>query len=153
MVFPNDLNAHGTVFGGLIMAQIDRYAVVLANRHAGGTCVTASVDALHFIAPAQRGDVLIFSLAINRVWTSSMEIGIKVEARAHDAHQRRHIVSAYLTFVALTESGEPRNVPPVDPQSADEKRRFREADMRRQTRLRHAAELKAHRLESATGLD
>lgn len=142
MVFPNDLNAHGTVFGGLIMAQMDRYAAVLADQHAQCTCVTASVDELHFIEPATRGDILIFSLAINRVWSSSMEIGVKVEARAHDAHQRRHIVSAYFTFVALSATGTPHPVPPIHPHTSVSKRRFEEAQLRRETRLRHAAELK-----------
>src|SRR3546814_3023357 len=61
MVFPNDLNSNDTVFGGMIMAQMHRFAAVVADRHAGGGCVTASVDAVHFIAPARRGDVLIFN--------------------------------------------------------------------------------------------
>ncbi len=148
MVFPNDLNAHGTVFGGLIMAEMDRFAAVLADQHAAGTCVTASVDAVHFIAPATRGDILIFSLAINRVWKSSMEIGVKVEARAHDGHQRRHIVSAYFTFVALSESGEPREVPEITPRTEAEKRRHAEAELRRETRLQHARELKHLRARS-----
>lgn len=147
MVFPNDLNAHGTVFGGLIMAEMDRFAAVLANQHAGGTCVTASVDAVHFMAPATRGDILIFSLAINRVWKSSMEIGVKVEARPHDGHLRRNIVSAYFTFVALSESGEPRAVPDITPHTDDEMRRFAEAELRRATRLNHAQELKKMRAQ------
>jgi len=150
MVFPNDLNAHGTVFGGLIMAEMDRFSAVLANQHAAGTCVTASVDAVHFIAPASRGDILIFSLAVNRVWKSSMEIGVKVEARPHDGHHRRHIVSAYFTFVALSESGEARPVPEITPQTPEEKRRYAEAELRREARLSHARELKALRAERDT---
>lgn len=150
MVFPNDLNAHGTVFGGLIMAQMDRYAAVLADQHAQCTCVTASVDELHFIKPATRGDILIFSLAINRVWSSSMEIGVKVEARAHDSQHRRHIVSAYFTFVALADTGKPQSVPPVEPGTEQAQRRFQEAQLRRESRLRHAAELKHLRAQPAT---
>nr|MBV6629935.1 acyl-CoA thioesterase [Oceanococcus sp. HetDA_MAG_MS8] len=149
MVFPNDLNAHGTVFGGLIMAQMDRYAAVLADRHAQSTCVTASVDELHFIEPATRGDILIFSLAINRAWSSSMEIGVKVEARAHDSVQRRHIVSAYFTFVALDEAGAPRRVPPLRPADGAAQRRYAEAQLRRENRLRHASELKTLRAQTA----
>ncbi|MGH8456853.1 MAG: hotdog domain-containing protein, partial [Stenotrophobium sp.] len=71
MVFPNDLNAGDTVFGGLIMAQMDRYSAVVAGRHAGGVTVTVAVDAVHFIAPARRGDVLIFNVCVTRAWGSS----------------------------------------------------------------------------------
>ncbi len=142
MVFPNDLNANDTVFGGLIMAHMDRYAAVAADRHAAGVTVTASVDAVHFIAPARRGDVLIFNAAVNRAWNSSMEVGVKVDAQSYDGSNRRHILSAYLTFVALDAAGKPRPVPPLKPESPDEMRRFHEAQLRRELRLRHAEEIK-----------
>ena len=142
MVFPNDLNANDTVFGGLIMAHMDRYAAVAADRHAAGVTVTASVDAVHFIAPARRGDVLIFNAAVNRAWNSSMEVGVKVDARSYDGNSRRHILSAYLTFVALDANGKPRPVPPLQPESAEEQRRYREAQLRRDQRLKHAEEIK-----------
>jgi acyl-CoA hydrolase len=142
MVFPNDLNANDTVFGGLIMAHMDRYAAVAADRHAAGVTVTASVDAVHFIAPARRGDVLIFNAAVNRAWNSSMEVGVKVDAQSYDGKDRRHILSAYLTFVALDATGKPRPVPPLKPESAEEVRRFQEAQLRRELRLRHAEEIK-----------
>lgn len=142
MVFPNDLNANDTVFGGLIMAHMDRYAAVAADRHAAGVTVTASVDAVHFIAPARRGDVLIFNAAVNRAWNSSMEVGVKVDARSYDGSNRRHILSAYLTFVALDPAGKPRPVPPLKPETPEEMRRFHEAQLRREQRLRHAEEIK-----------
>jgi acyl-CoA hydrolase len=144
MVFPNDLNANGTVFGGLIMAQMDRFAAVAADRHAGGICVTASVDAVHFVAPAKGGDVLIFNCSVNRAWTTSMEVGCKVEAERMDG-TRRHILSAYLTFVAVDADGRPVPVPPLLPESEAEKHRFEEAKLRRELRLRHAEELKTLR--------
>src|ERR1700756_5753682 len=100
MVFPNDLNANDTVFGGLIMAHMDRLAVVVADRHAGSVTVTVSVDAVDFLAPARRCGVLVMHAAVNRAWRSSMEVGVKVEAEATGAGPRRHILSAYLTFVA-----------------------------------------------------
>jgi acyl-CoA hydrolase len=152
MVFPNDLNASDTVFGGLIMAHIDRYAVVVADRHAGGVCVTASVDAVHFMKPAGRGDVLWFSACVNRAWTTSMEIGCKVEAESHAGGERRHIVSAYLTFVAMDEHSKPRPVPALAPESAIEHQRFAEAELRRQTRLKHAVELRELRAQAAADL-
>jgi acyl-CoA hydrolase len=150
MVFPNDLNSNDTVFGGLIMAQMDRYAAVAADRHAGGVCVTVGVDAVHFIAPARGGDVLIFNAAVNRAWSSSMEVGCKVEAERIGGGDRRHVLSAYLTFVAMDEAGRPRRVPPVVPETAHEKQRYEEAQLRRELRLRHAEDLK--RLRTAAGL-
>jgi len=154
MVFPNDLNSNDTVFGGLIMAQLDRYAAVAADRHAGGVCVTVGIDAVHFIAPARRGDVLIFNAAVNRAWTSSMEVGCKVEAETivgkEDGGDRRHILSAYLTFVAMDAEGRPRAVPPVTPETRHEKQRYEEAQLRRELRLGHAEDLK--RLRTAAGM-
>jgi acyl-CoA hydrolase len=150
MVFPNDLNSNDTVFGGLIMAQMDRYCAVAADRHAGGVCVTVGVDAVHFIAPARRGDVLIFNAAINRAWTSSMEVGCKVEAEKIGGGDRRHVLSAYLTFVAMDASGRPHPVPAVIPETPQERQRYEEAQLRRELRLRHAEDLK--RLRDAAGL-
>ncbi|MEW6169437.1 MAG: acyl-CoA thioesterase [Pseudomonadota bacterium] len=145
MVFPNDLNANNTVFGGLIMAQMDRFAAVTADRHAGGVCVTASVDAVHFIAPAKGGDVLIFNCSVNRAWHTSMEVGCKVDAEKIGGGDRRHILSAYLTFVAVDRTGRPRPILPVVPETQAEKHRYEEAQLRRELRLRHAEELKALR--------
>ena len=148
-VFPNDLNANDTVFGGLIMAQMDRYCAVVADRHAGGICVTVGVDAVHFIAPARKGDILIFNCAVNRAWNSSMEVGCKVEAEKVGGGERRRILSAYLTFIALDDNGKPRRVGPVMPESALEKLRYNEAQLRREQRLRHAEQVRLLRAEAA----
>lgn len=147
-VFPNDLNANDTVFGGLIMAQMDRYAAVVADRHASGVCVTVGVDAVHFISPARKGDILIFNAAVNRAWNSSMEVGCKVEAEKVGGGERRHILSAYLTFIALDAQGKPRKVAPVIAETQIEKHRYEEAQLRRELRLQHAEHLKKLRAES-----
>lgn len=149
MVFPNDLNSNNTVFGGLILAQLDRIAAVVADRHAGGVCVTVGVDAVQFMAPARGGDVLIFSAAVNRAWTTSMEVGCKVEAEKIGGGDRRHILSAYLTFVAMDENARPRPVPPVLPETPEQKQRYKEAELRRSGRLKHAEELKRLRAAGA----
>ncbi|MFA5941796.1 MAG: acyl-CoA thioesterase [Sinimarinibacterium sp.] len=145
MVFPNDLNSNNTVFGGLIMAQMDRFAAVAADRHAGGVCVTASVDAVHFIAPAKGGDVLIFNCAVNRAWQTSMEVGCKVEAEKIGGGDRRHVLSAYLTFVAVDRDNRPRPIPPLIAETEAERHRYEEAQLRRELRLRHAEDLKTLR--------
>jgi len=145
MVFPNDLNSNDTVFGGLIMAQMDRLAAVVADRHAGGVTVTVSVDAVHFMAPARRGDVLVMHAAVNRAWRSSMEVGVRVEAEAIGGGERRHILSAYFTFVAVDPEGRPRPVAPLVSETPQEKRRYAEADLRRANRLQNAEQLKALR--------
>lgn len=137
-VFPNDLNSHGTVFGGLVMATMDRIALVVAERHSCQSCVTASVDAIHFLGPAKGGETLIFQAAINRSWRSSMEIGIKVMSEDFRTNERRHIVSAYYTFVAIDNQGKPIAVPQVIPETPLEKRRYEEANHRRELRKQEA---------------
>ena len=134
-VFPNDLNSKYTVFGGLVMSLCDRTALIVAERHSGKTCVTAAVDSLNFLAPARAGDTLVVKAAVNRSWRSSMEIGVHVAAEDSFSGDTRHVVSAYLTFVALDDAGKPASVPAVTPQSDIEIKRYEEAEERRSIRL------------------
>lgn len=140
-VFPNDMNAHDTVFGGMIMAKCDRLSLVVAERHSAQVCVTAAVDSIHFRAPAKGNDTLLFSLALNRSWGSSMEIGARVEAENSYTGETRHILSAFFTFVALDENDKPRDVPAVIPETSQQKRRFENAEIRRDGRLKTRTEL------------
>lgn len=134
-IFPNDLNSEHTVFGGLVMGLCDRTALIVAERHSGRSCVTAAVDSLNFLAPARSGETLVVKAAVNRTWRSSMEIGVHVAAEDSFKGETRHVVSAYLTFVALGEDGSPTEVPPVLPQTDVEHRRFTAAEERRNARL------------------
>lgn len=134
-IFPNDLNSEYTVFGGLVMGLCDRTALIVAERHSRHACVTAAVDSFNFLAPAHSGETLIVKAAINRAWRSSMEIGVYVAAENSFQDDTRHVVSAYLTFVALDENGTPIPVPAVLPETDVEQRRFDAAEKRRNARL------------------
>lgn len=141
-IFPNDLNSHSTVFGGVIMSIADRLALVVAERHSGSSCVTVSVDEMHFLDAAKGGDTLLFSACINRAWGSSMEIGLNVKAENSFNRDTRHILSAYFTFVALDEDNKPNKVAALLPQTKVQKNRFEDAGIRRQSRLEKANRLK-----------
>lgn len=136
VVFPNDLNAYGTLFGGRVLDLCDRLAGVVAKRHSGKVAVTLAIDSVRFLAPAKHGDILVFKASINRTWHTSMEIGVKVFKEDFRTLQRTHILSAYFTFVALDDNLKPVEVVPVIPESADEKRRYAAAEERRKLRLK-----------------
>ena len=141
-IFPNDLNSHNTVFGGVIMSIADRLSLVVAERHSGHSCVTVSVDDMHFLDAAKGGDTLLFCACINRAWGSSMEIGIHVEAENSFNRNTRHVLSAYFTFVALDSDNKPCKVAALLPQTEEQKIRFEEAGIRRQSRLVKSNKLK-----------
>ena len=147
-IFPNDLNSNDTVFGGLVMAILDRVACVAAERHAERVCVTVSVDSMHFLAPARKGEVLVFKAAVNRSWTSSMEVGVRVVAENSTTRQVKHILSAYLTFVALDAHGKPAQVPVLKPDTKIEVRRYEEAGRRRDLRQKERSEIRQIRLSN-----
>ncbi len=130
-----DANLAGNVHGGVIMREVDSAAGTAAARHAGRLCVTAAIDELSFHEPVFVGDILIVSAAINAVGRSSLEVGVKVEAEPWQGGARRHTTTAYLVMVALDEAGHPVPVPPLIVESEEEKRRERQASLRRQIRM------------------
>lgn len=135
IVFPDDLNTLGTLFGGRVMEICDKVCAVVARRHAGRNCVTLGIDSVRFLASARHGDILIFKASVNRAWRTSMEIGVKVLAEDFRTMKVQHIVSAYFTFVGVDDQLKPTPIPAVVPESDDEKRRFDEAEQRRRVRL------------------
>jgi uncharacterized protein (TIGR00369 family) len=140
-----DANVAGNVHGGVVMRLADTAAALAAIRHAGGLCVTVTVDELTFLEPVHVGDVLTLRASVNDVGTTSLECGVRVETEDPISGRRAHAASAYFVFVALDEDGRPRRVPPLLVESASERRRQAEAKLRRAARLAHKEALKAHR--------
>ncbi|MBK8095658.1 MAG: acyl-CoA thioesterase [Planctomycetes bacterium] len=136
IAFPNDANPLGNVMGGRVMQWIDICAAVAAGRHARTPVVTASVDQIDFHNPVPVGGVIVLLASVNFTGRTSMEVGVKVFQEERATGNRTHVVSAYLTFVSLDPATrQPRAVPPVLPESADEKRRFADGKRRRELRL------------------
>jgi acyl-CoA hydrolase len=134
-MFPQDANPVGNVHGGVIMKHIDNAAGVVAIRHARCNVVTASIDHLDFHHPVYIGNLLILRACLNMVGTTSMELGVRAEAENLQTGKIWHVASAYLTFVALDEKGQPQKVPPLILQGVEEQRRNREAIKRKKLRL------------------
>ena len=139
---PMDANVLGNVFGGAIMRYMDEIAGIVAWRHAGKNVVTASIDRMNFWAPVYVGNLLILKASVNYVGTTSMEIGVRMEAHDPSTRQATHTGSCYLTFVALDEKGRPAQIPPLIATNPEERRRFKEALARRKLREAESAELK-----------
>lgn len=130
-----DANIAGNVHGGTIMKLVDNAAGLAAAKHAGGLAVTAVMDEMSFLDPVYLGDVLTLKASVNEAFTTSMEIGVRVEAENVSAGQITHTSSAYLVFVAIDEHGKPRKVPPLVAETDEERQRQKEARLRREARL------------------
>lgn len=141
-VLPTHANVLGNIFGGQIMSWIDIAAAIAAGKHARKICVTASIDALNFEAPVKVGQVVHIRAMVNYVGKTSMEVGVRVDSENLVTGETKRTAKAYTTFVAVDEKGKPTAVPPLNPESAEEKRRFSEAQARRESRIRLAKELK-----------
>lgn len=135
LALPNDANGLGNVLGGKVMHLVDLAGAMAAMRHARRPVVTASVDHMTFLYPVRIGQLIILRSSVNRVFRTSMEVGVRVMVEDLLAGVRRHTSSAYLTFVALDEQGQPMPIPPVIPETDDEERRYEEAGERREYRL------------------
>ena len=135
VMMPGDANNLGHVFGGVVLAMMDKAAAVAAIRHARASCVTASIDRVDFREPIHLGDLVVMKASVNYVGRTSMEIGVRVEAEDLQTGNRRHTNSCYMTFVAVDRNGRPIEVPDLTPESPDEIRRYQAAGERRRRRL------------------
>lgn len=134
IVLPNDTNPLGALLGGRLMHWIDLAGALAAHRHSRNYVVTASIDHVDFWTPVHVGDLVVLRSSVNRVFTTSMEVGVKVWVENYLADESRHVSSAYLTFVAVDAAGRHLKVPPVVPESQEQRRRFEDAGRRREIR-------------------
>lgn len=146
-VLPNDANPLGAMLGGRVMHFIDIAGALAAHRHSNSHVVTASVDYLDFRFPIRVGEFIVLKSSVNRVFRTSMEVGVKVFSENVLTGERKHTSSAYVTYVAIDLKGEPHLVPPLILETDEDRRRYRDAGERRRVRLamRHKAPLPDHR--------
>jgi uncharacterized protein (TIGR00369 family) len=153
MMEVTDANIAGNVHGGAIMRLVDTAAGLAAIRHASGLCVTVAIDEMTFLEPVHIGDVLVLNASVTDAGRTSVEVGVRVDALDPISGRTRHANSAYLVFVAVDDQGVPRPVPPLIAESDKEKRRQREASLRRQARLAHKEAVKAARANETVEAD
>jgi acyl-CoA hydrolase len=130
-----DANTAGHVHGGTIMRLCDEVAGIAAIRHSGRRVVTAGMDRMTFLDPVYVGQLVTVRATVNAAWRTSMEVGVRVESEHVATGETTHTSTAYLTMVALDDEGRPTRIPPLEPETTDERRREQEAQLRRQNRL------------------
>jgi acyl-CoA hydrolase len=134
LMMPTDANVLGNVFGGAIMRYMDEVAAIVAWRHAGLNCVTASIDRMNFWKPVYVGNVLILKASVNYVGITSMEVGVRIEAQDTSTRRISHTGSCCLTYVGIDKERKPVPIPKLRPTTAIERRRYKEAVARRRLR-------------------
>ena len=139
VMMEQDANHMGNVFGGTIMKLVDLISYVTASRHCRTNTVTASIDKISFLSPVHVGDLLTLKANVNAAWTTSMEIGVRVEAEDMRTGEVRHTGSCYVTMVALGPDGKPARVPELMFETEEDHKHFRQANRRRARRLEEAA--------------
>jgi acyl-CoA hydrolase len=138
VVLPAQTNALGKLLGGHVMHLVDIVAAMAASRHANSYMVTASVDYIDFRNPVNLGEIVLLKSHVNRVFHTSLEVGVEVYSEDILSGERKHTTSAFVTFVAIDEhTRKPKPVPPLILKTAEEKRRWQEAAKRREIRLAH----------------
>ncbi len=145
VILPNDANPLGNLLGGRLLHFIDLAGAMAAHRHSRAYVVTASMDHIDFLHPVKVGDLLILKSSVNRAFRTSMESGVKAYVENYMTGERKHVSSAYLTFVAVDRAGNRLPVPPLLPETEEEKERYEGALRRRQAREAEVALKKSRR--------
>jgi len=133
-MLPQDANPAGNIHGGVMLRQIDLAGGIVATRFAQSPVVTVSIDRMDFLAPVHVGEVMLLKACVNYVGSTSMEVGVRVEAENMLTREIRHAATAYMTFVAMDETRRPKPLPQLIPETPEEQRRFEEASLRRTAR-------------------
>jgi acyl-CoA hydrolase len=149
IILPNDTNTLGNLLGGRLMHFIDLTGAMAAYRHSRANVVTAAMDHIDFIRPVHLGDLVTLKSSVNRAFSTSMEVGVKVWAEDPRTGSAAHVASAYLVFVAIDREGRRLKVPQLLPETPDEVRRFADALIRREHREAEAARRKQESLATA----
>jgi acyl-CoA hydrolase len=149
IVLPNDTNSLGNMMGGRLLHLMDKCAAISAQRHANRVCVTASVDSVEFQGPIKEAEVVVVESQVNRAFNTSMEVELNVWAEDPRAETRRKCNQAFYTFVALNDEGKPTPIPPIQPETDEERARYDAAAKRREVRLVLSGRIK---LEEASSL-
>ncbi len=145
LIQPSDLNVNGTLFGGALMAYVDEVAAICAYRHSQMNVATVSIDSLAFTKPVPLKAILTLRASVNRIFTKSMEIGVKVTMRLPADDFDVDVCKAYLTFVGMGANGNTTELPPVQAESSDEIRRYEQAFKRRELRFKLKEEFAKHK--------
>jgi acyl-CoA hydrolase len=148
LILPNDTNTLGNLLGGRLMHFIDLVGAMAAYRHSRSHVVTAAMDHIDFIQPVHVGELLILKSSVNRAFSTSLEVGVKVWAENTQASTNKHVASAYLVFVAIDENLKRVQVPPLAPETPDELRRYEGALRRREHREAESERRKRAKLAS-----
>ena len=135
LMLPEHANAYGNVHGGLIMKMVDETGGIAAMRHAQRPCVTVSIDEMSFVSPVHVGELLCCKASVNFVGKSSLEVGVHVHAENPITGEVTHTNSAYLVYVAIDDDGKPCAVPPLVPETDEDRRRFEAGRARQAERL------------------
>jgi acyl-CoA hydrolase len=136
VVLPNDANPLGFILGGTVMHLIDMAGAIACHRHTRSLLVTAAVDGLQFLHPVKIGDLVILKARVTAVWSTSLEVEVEVFSEETLTGLRRMTSRAYLTFVAIDRDGRRLRIPGLILETADDRQRAAEADVRRADRLK-----------------
>ena len=145
LVLPNDTNPLGALLGGRLMHWIDLAGALAAHRHSHSYVVTASMDHIDFLVPVHVGDMVLLQSSVNRVFKTSMEVGVRVSVENYISNTRQKVATAYLTFVAVDRHGRRLPVNPVIAETEDEKRRYEGALRRREAAKAEREQRKARK--------
>ena len=143
LVFPEDAIYGNLMYGGKLLLILDEIMAITAIKFAKGVIVTASLDALDFYHPIYVGNILVLASSLNYTGRSSMEIGVKVLAEDPINNTVQHTCTAFSTYVKVDEHGKPRLLAPFTPMTDVEKKRWAEAEQRKQHRMQRLKELQA----------